>query len=80
MVHYLDDFFLCGKIGTAQCEHLMWTFQIVAKELGVPLAAEKNRRSVITFLGIELDTIQQLSRLPEDKLVDLRIEIWDLLQ
>ena len=34
---------------------------------------------VITYLGIELDTIQQSSRLPDDKLIDLRIQIQELL-
>ena len=46
------------------------------------MANEKSEgpRKAITFLGIELDTIQQSSRLPEVKLVNLRTQIRVLLQ
>ena len=61
VIHYLDDFLFCGKPGTAQCEHLVRMFRRITKEFGVPLADEKTKGpcTVITSLGIELDTIQQ---------------------
>ena len=40
IVHYLDDYLFCGKCGTAQCNHIMQTFQDLTGELGVPLAEE----------------------------------------
>ena len=61
---------------------IMRTFQTITSELGVPLAEEKTESpaTVITFWGIELDSIQQSSRLPDSKLLDLRIRIRNLLQ
>ena len=42
-------------------------------ELGFPVAEDKTEgpTSVLTFLGIEVDTIQQQVRLPQDKLLHL---------
>ncbi|XP_060110738.1 vomeronasal type-2 receptor 26-like [Heteronotia binoei] len=73
-VHYLDDFLFMGPAGSGQCARLMETFMQLAEELGVPLAHEKTEgpSSVLTFLGIELDTCRQTSRLPEDKVLGLR--------
>ena len=46
----------------------------MADELGLPLAEEKTDEPVtsLTFVGIELDTVHQTSRLPDSKLVDLK--------
>ena len=59
----------------------MQVFQMLSKELGVPLGEEKLEGlcTAITYLGIKLDTIQQSRRLPQGKLIDIRIQIWDLL-
>ncbi|XP_053106618.1 uncharacterized protein LOC128325152 isoform X1 [Hemicordylus capensis] len=72
--HYLDDFLLVGRPGTDQCGHLLRVFQALCSELGVPLAPEKTEgpSSVLTFLGIELDTLGGCSRLPQAKLITLR--------
>ena len=49
----------CGVLSSSQYMCLMLAFQVLAGELGVPLAEEKMERpsEVLTFLGIELDTI-----------------------
>ena len=39
--HYLDDFFVIGPPGTLQCQHALDTLIRVCKQLGVPLAPEK---------------------------------------
>lgn len=72
--HYLDDFLLVGPISSGQCAQLLWGFLDLAMELNVPLAHEKTEGpvQVLTFLGVELDTVQQMSRLPEAKLLALR--------
>ena len=72
VVYYLDDYLFCGRQGTSHCEQILKLFQRLARELGVPLAAEKTEgpAMVLIFLGIELHTVQQSSRFLEDKLVD----------
>ncbi|XP_054839956.1 uncharacterized protein LOC129332750 [Eublepharis macularius] len=72
--HYLDDFMFIGPAGTAQCASLLAGFVSLAGELGVPLAQEKTEgpSQVMTFLGIELDTVHQSLRLPTDKVRKLR--------
>eukprot|EP00117_Sycon_ciliatum_P005825 scpid71226/ scgid9614/ len=52
----------------------------VFKYLGVPIAEEKTEgpTNVLTFLGIELDSVQMIARLPDDKLADLRSTLGSL--
>ena len=59
----------------------MDTFQALAKELGLLLAKEKTEgpATSLTFLGIVLDMTQQNSRLPHNKLLDLRSRLASLL-
>ena len=49
---------------------ILEAFPTMAQELGLPLAEEKTEAPAtsLLFLGIELDTRQQASRLPDDKL------------
>lgn len=56
-------------------------FEELCDELGVPLAKEKMKgpASTLMFLGVELDSVQQCSRLPRDKLVKLRTLIMGIL-
>ncbi|XP_065189453.1 uncharacterized protein LOC135820075 [Sycon ciliatum] len=46
----------------------------VFRYLGVPIADEKTvgPTSCLTFLGIELDSVQKVARLPQDKVDDIR--------
>ena len=46
----------------------------MANELGLPLAEEKTKglSAVLTFLGIELDTVRQACKLPDTKLWELQ--------
>ena len=69
-VHYLDKYLFCGKRRTSQCKLILQTFQKLSRELGIPLVGEKTEGPCTTliYLGVELDTIQQYSRLPEEKL------------
>ena len=59
--HYLDDFIVLGSPGMAECGASPSILQRVCQELGVPLALEKQDgpAAVLTFLGIEIDTIRQ---------------------
>lgn len=77
VIHYLDDFLCIGSKDSNVCSVLLHSAERVAKEFGVPLAAEKTEgpTSVITFLGISIDTVNMECRLPEEKLVTLRAEV-----
>ena len=79
--HYLNDYLFCGKQNTGRCRFMLKHFQALAKQFRLPLAEEKTEgpTTSFTFLGIELDTIQQASRLP-NKLKDLRKRIAMQLQ
>ena len=76
-LHYLDDFLVLGPPGQASCaEHLSTTLEL-CQELGFPVAEEKTEgpTTVITFLGIEIDTVRQQVRLPREKLARLTSSI-----
>lgn len=66
MAHYLDDFLFAGQAGMDQCSQLLAEFHGLAGELGVSLAHEKTEgpSPVLTFLGVEIDTPDQVSWLP----------------
>lgn len=74
VAHYLDDFLFLGPTGSGSCARLLAQFEEQCGELGVPLARGKTEGlpSPLTFLGVELDSVQQCSRLPKDKPVNLR--------
>ena len=80
MVHVLDDFLFVHqtKIG---CQDAFGKFQSLCQDLGVPLAPDKTLGPLqtLTFLGIELDTINWLSRLPTEKVEKCRQQILQLL-
>ena len=69
--HYLDDYLFCGAAHTGQCVFILETFQSLSWEHGEFPWLRKTTEgpaSSLTFLGIELGTMQQASRLLEDKL------------
>ena len=68
--HYLDDFAVLGPPSCEECHINLQTLKLVCKDLGVPLAAEKQAgpSTCIEFLGIIIDTVKQELRLPRDKL------------
>lgn len=78
--HYLDDWIFAGKAGTNDCVELMSHFRELCLEIGVPLAEDKweGPTTVLTFLGLELDSVKQEIRLPRAKLEDLRTRLHAL--
>mgnify|MGYP002804927324 CR=1 FL=1 len=58
----------------------MRTLEVVADRFFVPLVPEKSEglAATLTFLGIELDPVKMVSRLPRDKLEVLRGLLDDL--
>ena len=79
-LHYLDDFLLLGPPGCPQCEQSLALTLALCEELGFPVASEKTEgpATTLTFLGIEIDTVQGQIRLPQEKLCRLKstIALW----
>ncbi|XP_077342712.1 uncharacterized protein LOC143987679 [Lithobates pipiens] len=80
-IHYLDDFLCVGPASSALCAVLLTTLEWVAEVFGIPLAPEKTERptTVISFLGIVLDSEAMECLLPEDKLEALKGEVRGLV-
>jgi len=73
-VHVLDDFLFVGPPNSYLCLQTLQQFLSMADDIGIPIKNEKTvlPTTVITFLGLELDTVAMELRLPEDKLIKLR--------
>jgi len=71
--HYVDDFVSVRTKGSGECAQSMRVFKETCSKLGMPLDKKKEEgpSEVITFLGIEIDTINMELRLPQDKLREL---------
>ena len=72
--HYLDDFIVFGPPASPVCQHSLDILSEECEALGVPLAVEKTcgPTTCLTFLGIEVDTMEAVLRLPAEKLERLR--------
>ena len=73
IMHYLDDFFFVAPAMSEKCMVLLDSFQRICKALGVPLAEEKTEgpTTIITFLGLKIDTNKQPVEVPKEKLASL---------
>ena len=80
LLHYLDDFLTAGPPDSPQCARNLTVALAVCDRLGLPLHPGKcvGPSSVLTVLGIELDSDLQMARLPADKLQALQglIHSW----
>lgn len=74
LLHYLDDFLTAGPPDSPQCASNLTVALAVCDRLGLPLHPGKcvGPSSVLTVLGIELDSDLQMARLPADKLQALQ--------
>ena len=74
LLHYLDDFLTAGAPDSVECFKNLEAIKASASSLRIPLASEKveGPSTTLTFLGIELDTLQLVARLPADKVNTLR--------
>ena len=75
--HYLDDFLFGGAALTNDCRVLMDTFHLVSKEMGIPLAENKTEgpTTKLTYLGLDIDTVEMKVKIPESKLEKLHYGI-----
>ena len=74
LLHYLDDFITAGPPQSSQCAYNLNMAVSVCHRLGLPLHANKCVGPVTSMAisGIELDSVNQVACLPEDKLLALR--------
>ena len=87
LIHYLDDYLIVGAPDSHSCdEHLqtflrvcehLQTFLRVCTLLGIPVATDKvdGPATVLSFLGLELDSVLQQIRLPPNKLEEILAEL-----
>ena len=69
LLHYLDDSITAGPPQSPLCAKNLRVGIAVCKRLGLPLHPNKciGPATSLKVLGIELDSIQQIARLPDDK-------------
>ena len=81
LLHYLDDFITTGPPSSPLCQSYLNTALEVCKHLGLPLHPNKcvGPLTRMVVLGIELDSANQIARLPDDKLQALRqlLQSWN---
>ena len=80
-LHYLDDFFFCASSTSEACREALEVAVPLCGELGLPIVLEKLvwPSTVVTFLGIEIDSVAQELRLPQAKLARIQatIRYWE---
>ena len=80
MLHYLDDYFFTGET-EKKCDQSLTQFDRLCESLKIPLAEDKKEgpAEVITFLGIEIDTVHKCCRLPSQKFQRLLVtlKVWE---
>ena len=80
-IHLLEDFLLIQTI-ESQCSRSLGLFLELCDFLGIRMAPEKTfgPSTILTFAGVELDTIHCESRLPEDKLLKCKQLIAEFIK
>ena len=74
VAHYIDDFITLGRPGSTECTENVRIMHITCDQLGFPIEPSKDEgpSTIITFLGIELDSNRLELRLPQVKLQQLK--------
>ena len=80
LLHYLDDYLTAVAPNSRECHNNPSSIRSSASSLGIPLAVQKieGPSTVLSFLGIELDTHLFVARLPPEKLSTLQslLQSW----
>lgn len=77
----MDDFLFGGRKDPHECEKLMLKFESICSDIGVPIANKKTEgpSTVIEYLGLTIDTINMLIKIPDKQIKELLIGIETLL-
>ena len=78
LLHYLDDFIVLGSASSDECLQFFLLAHARCKELGREAHKVGAPTTCLTFLGIEIDSVNSQLRLPNDKLRSLKGEISSL--
>ena len=78
--HYLNDFIFAGR-NYKKCVELINTIKQICQELGVPLAKDISFGPTykLVFLGLEIDTVSQMDRVPEVKSAELSTLLQEMI-
>lgn len=80
ILHYLDDFILAGPKNSPICSTNLARATDITTNLGLPLHPQKciGPATCMVVLGIELDTVAEIARLPAEKLLAISqsLDIW----
>ena len=76
-IHYLDDFLFLGRPHSSECNSFLSSALHTCENLGFPVAREKieGPATVLSFLGITIDTQSSELRLPAEKLARISSEL-----
>ena len=82
VIHYLDDFLTLGPPSSDECQDNLDRIIATCNRLGLPLKHDKveGPATSLIFLGILLDTSNMEMRLPETKLLELKLLITSWAQ
>lgn len=77
VIHYLDDYLILGPPNSDLCRQFLQDFLSVCSVLGIPVAMEKveGPLTILTFLGLELDSGMQQIRLTQGRLIEILAEL-----
>ena len=81
MILYLDDFFMVHKLAYVYSS-IMASFKEVCEEISMPVLPEKavGPVQVIQFLGLTIDTVLMVIKIPEDKRADILKILTKIIQ
>ena len=81
LIHILDDY-LMAALSFQQCCIDLQNFLSLCQYLGVPIAPEKTvgPQNILSFAGIELDTLSMEACLPTDKIEKCKLLISSFLR
>ena len=81
LIHILDDYLMAAP-SFQQCCIDLQNFLSLCQYLGVPIAPEKTvgPQNILSFAGIELDTLSMEARLPADKIEKCKLLISSFLR
>ena len=70
-VHYLNDIFMVHRLNMV-CSNIMSVFKLVCNQIGMSVSPDKSEgpTQIIEFLGLTIDTIQMVVRIPKEKIQD----------
>lgn len=75
--HYVDDYLFAGKANTSDCKCILECFFESTARLGVPIALDKTEgpTTSITYLGLEIDSVEMVVRMPMQKVQEIITKI-----